>query len=346
MHQADAHIRQNGRQQRGGLFRGLALQRLGFLDQGAHPVGLPPGGAGAAHPLHDFVAAFLADGHCLHRQAPGRQFIDHRGVQVGVNRHGQGAWNRRGRHYQLMRALFSGAPLVAQRQALVHAEAVLLVDDDQPQPGELDLLLEQGVGADGHRRFARPDRLQGLGTLAAAAFPCMPYDIDSQGRQPLPETAVMLLCQQLGRRHQGRLVTGLHRDECGAGGHHRLAGAHIPLYQTRHRVRPGQIGPDLQIHPLLGAGERERERTQEGADQAIPARKHRGCRLLAAQPQPAQTQVMRQQLLEGESLLGGVAAFCQQLQRGIRGRAVHVAQRLLQRGHPAGREADFPAASP
>ena len=40
------------------------------------------------------------------------------------------------------------AALAAQRVALLHAEPVLLVDHDQAQVGELDLLLEQGVGAD------------------------------------------------------------------------------------------------------------------------------------------------------------------------------------------------------
>ena len=63
--------------------------------------------------------------------------------------------------------------------------------------------------------------------------------------------------------------------------------------------------------------------------------------MLPAQPELAQAQVMRQQFLEGEPLLGGVAAFGQQPLRGIGGRAVHVAQRLLQRGHSAGREQLF-----
>ena len=38
--------------------------------------------------------------------------------------------------------------LGAQGVALLDAEAVLLVDDDQPEVGELDALLQQGVRAD------------------------------------------------------------------------------------------------------------------------------------------------------------------------------------------------------
>jgi hypothetical protein len=47
--------------------------------------------------------------------------------------------------------------LGAQGVALFDAEAVLLVDDDQAEVGEVDTLVEQGVGTDDNARPARGD---------------------------------------------------------------------------------------------------------------------------------------------------------------------------------------------
>jgi hypothetical protein len=41
-----------------------------------------------------------------------------------------------------------GEPLALQHRALPHAELVLLVDDDEPEVGELDVLLDQRLRAD------------------------------------------------------------------------------------------------------------------------------------------------------------------------------------------------------
>ena len=61
-------------------------------------------------------------------------------------------------------------PLGAQRGALQHAEAVLLVDDDQAQLAKPDGLFYQGVRADDHvHRAARQLRLQLAALLAPAS---------------------------------------------------------------------------------------------------------------------------------------------------------------------------------
>jgi hypothetical protein len=39
----------------------------------------------------------------------------------------------------------------------VYTEPVLLINNDQPQVSELDILLEQGMGADDDRRVSRQD---------------------------------------------------------------------------------------------------------------------------------------------------------------------------------------------
>ena len=90
----------------------------------------------------------LRGGHHVRadRRPAGRQLGQRGYLQVAEHGHGDRARDRRGRHHQHVRAALAG--LAAQRVALLHAEPVLLVDHHQAQLGELDLLLEQRVGAD------------------------------------------------------------------------------------------------------------------------------------------------------------------------------------------------------
>ena len=78
------------------------------------------------------------------RLAAGRLLAQLRDLHVAVERQHQGARDRRrGHHQQIGRCA-----LGRERQPLMDAEAVLLVDHRQRQIGEGDLVLEQGVGAD------------------------------------------------------------------------------------------------------------------------------------------------------------------------------------------------------
>ena len=58
-----------------------------------------------------------------------------------------------------------------QRQPLMHAESVLLVDDHQPKILEADVLLEQRMRADEDIDASVFQRRDGLGALAAAFAP-------------------------------------------------------------------------------------------------------------------------------------------------------------------------------
>ena len=54
-------------------------------------------------------------------------------------------------------ALAVGAGLAHELEALLDAEAVLLVDDDEAEVGEVDFFFDEGVGADGEVGFAAED---------------------------------------------------------------------------------------------------------------------------------------------------------------------------------------------
>ena len=108
------------------------------------------------HEVHLAAAfQFLLDGaldqllvplrdHRLDRHAILRRRLDHAHIAQSQQRHVQRARNRRRRHgehvhffAQLLQPLF-----------VAHAEALLFVDDHQPEVGELDVLREDAVGAD------------------------------------------------------------------------------------------------------------------------------------------------------------------------------------------------------
>ena len=155
---------------------------------------------------------------------------------------------------------------------------------------------------------------------------------------------VMLLGKNLGGSHQRALEAALHRGEQGAKGHHRLARTHVALHQPVHGVRLGQIDDDLGDHPLLSAGQRERQAGQEPIDQLTAGGMGQPGRV-TLQPAlaPDQLELHPQQLVEHQApprlarfshgggpvdpVEGGVAAHeVESPQHGIRNRVEYPAR--------------------
>jgi hypothetical protein len=87
----------------------------------------------------------------LHRGAAGRQLVDHRDRHLAVEGQGKRARDGRRRHGEEMRP---PATFPTQLLALTRSESMLLVDDRKAEVGELDVLLDQRVGADDQRAMA------------------------------------------------------------------------------------------------------------------------------------------------------------------------------------------------
>ncbi|MNZ79083.1 hypothetical protein D3C78_976770 [compost metagenome] len=230
---------------------------------------------------------------------------------------------------------------------------MLLVDDHQRQVAELHLVLEQRVGADHHGR-AGGDAFQCADAGLALELAGQPGDLDAQRLQPLAEGEEVLLGEDLGGRHQRHLVAGLQRLQRGQRGDHGLAGADVALHQAQHRLGLGQVPGDFRRHALLRAGGGEAEVGQVLRRQARGLGQLR--RLLGAHAlaQARQRQLVGQQFLEGQAVLGPVAALGQLLEVGVRRRPVQVADRLVERrqvvlagqlgGQPVGQAAPVEAA--
>ena len=121
----------------------------------------------------------------------------------------------------------------------------------------------------------------------------------------------MLLGEQLGRRHDGRLHPAGDRLEARDRGDHGLARSDVALDQAHHRVWCLEIVEDLGDDTLLCAREPERQVGDEVADLGLAAgQRNRGLGLGEC-PEVAQAEVVGQQLLEREASLARVRA-CQQ----------------------------------
>ena len=164
VHEAD-RVAEDGAQVFGALLRRGDVERLALLDQRANPIGARPAGDRAAEPRDDLVEPLDRQGAGVDRLAPGRLLAQRGDVHVAeIGQHQRARDRRRGHHQQIDRLALAG-----ERQALVHAEAMLLVDHREAEIGEIDALLEQRMRADRDVDLARRQRRE---RGAARRTPC------------------------------------------------------------------------------------------------------------------------------------------------------------------------------
>ena len=126
-----------------------------------------------------------------------------------------------------------------------HAEALLLVDHDEPQVPEADVLAEQPVRADDDVHAARREAGQRLVLLGAGHEAGQRADRDGVRREALAEGHEVLRGQDRGRHQDGHLGARLDRLEGGPQGHLRLAVADVAHDEAVHGRVPLQVGLDL-----------------------------------------------------------------------------------------------------
>ena len=209
-----------------------------------------------------------------------------------------------------------------QRQALAHTEAMLLVDDRQAQPGELDLVFDQGVGADHDRRVAtgNPCEHRFLAALFQAAGE--PRDFEPEGSKPRRQLAVMLLGEDLGGSHQGRLITRFDRMQHGQRGHHRLAAADVALQQALHRMRLIEVAGDFLPGTLLRPGQAKGQCGQQRRGQGRRRLQAWCAARTSGGISAAQAELLRQQFVELNPAPGRIVAGFERCLRHLRRRVV------------------------
>ena len=147
----------------------FGLVFVGAFDDGVDDVGLAAGGDLFAEEGPDVVHAAVRGAAGGDGGAAGWELVDDRGVEIAVQGEGEGAGNGSGGHDEGV-GLAGGGGLFAgggvgfahEAEALLDAEAMLLVDDDEAEVAEVDLVFDEGVGADGELGGPATDAAAGL----------------------------------------------------------------------------------------------------------------------------------------------------------------------------------------
>ena len=195
---------------------------------------------------------------------------------------------------------------------------MLLVDNGEPQLCKDHVLLKERVGANGQLRHAGFDGFQRglLFFLLQAAR--QPRNGDPLRFEQRRELAVMLLGENLRRRHEGALITRLDGLQGGQRGHHGLAAAHIALQQALRGMGLRQIGDDLRGAALLGAGQGKGQRPGEGGAQPAGGFQRRCFALLPVAVMQPHGNLLRQQFVELEPPPRRMGAFIQRALQHVR----------------------------
>ena len=208
---------------------------FGFLDQRADPVDPLAVVERAADRVDHFVEPLERHGAGVDRLAAGRLLAQ---LARRPCRRNRSAPACAGSASRSCTSMSTASPLRGERQALVHAEAVLLVDDGEREIAERDVLLEQRVGADERcrsRRAAR--RVEHLGALACRARGRS--GSRRAGRPPRRAARCVARCWRA-RISVGAISAawppGLDHGRGGEQRHHGLAGADVALQQPQHAL--------------------------------------------------------------------------------------------------------------
>src|SRR5674476_605 len=144
------------------------------------------------------------------RLAAGRLLAQFGDVHVAEISQHQRARDRRGGEHQHVDRL----ALLRQRQPLMHAEAMLLVDNGERQIVERDILLEQRVGADQEIDVAERQPVENSLAFAAALAAGEDGDAQAGGLGQRRDGLEMLAGEDFGRRHERRLASGFDHRRC------------------------------------------------------------------------------------------------------------------------------------
>jgi hypothetical protein len=284
------------------------LQHLGLLDERADDERLAAGVELLADALVGAGALAVAGGHVrLHRPAATRQLAQGRDVEVAVAHERHRPRDRGRRHVQDVRHE-AVARLGVQGGALAHAEAVLLVDDDDREAVEAHVLLDERVGPDDERQLAAGELVQGVAAAGLRGRARQQRDPHGLARQQTLERREVLLGEHLGRRHEGRLHVVLDRAQDRVQGDDGLARADLAHEHPLHRAWLGELLVEDGDRGLLVAGERERQQLLAPAPRQLRrAVEHRRAAGRAPAGTAAQERELReQQLVEGQPAATGL----------------------------------------
>ena len=278
------------------LLGGGEIDAFGFLDQRTDPIDAAAVVERALDRVDHFAEPFERQRAGVDLLPAGGLFAQLGNVHVAeIGQHQRARDRRRGEHQKIDRFAFA-----RQREPLVHAEAVLLVDDGEREIVKRHVVLKQRVGADDEIDIAGGERRQNLRAFAAALAAGEDGEADAGGRRQPRDGGEMLPRQNFGRRHERRLPAGLDHGRGGKERDHGLAGADVAMKQPQHAVRLREIGDDVVDRALLRRRERIGQRGDDpGAQQPLGGAAAAGARAHMA-AQQCERELAGEQFVVGE----------------------------------------------
>ena len=175
-----------------------------------------------------------------YRPPPFGRGLDHRDVPQPRHRHLERPGDRgRGHREDVDLELH-----LAQQLLLLDAEALLLVDDHQPEVVGLDVPGEQPMGSDQYVHASTRPVGQDLPGLGCGGESADPLDPEGEVAEPLGEGPQVLLGEDRGRRQQDHLLAVGGGLCCRPEGDLRLPVADVAADQSIHRLGGFHVGLD------------------------------------------------------------------------------------------------------
>ena len=184
---------------------GGKINFFGFVDQGTDPIGALAVRKRAADRVFDLGKARQGNRAGIDRLAAGRFLAQFGDIHVAEISEYQRAWNRRGGEHQHIHRL----AFLREREPLVHAEAVLLVDDRQCKIVKGDVFLKKRVGADQEIDIAEGKTVEDLFASGATLAAGENGDTDAGGFRQRCDRSEMLARKNFCWRHERGLAAGL-----------------------------------------------------------------------------------------------------------------------------------------
>ena len=235
---------------------GFETVQVGFLDCGADDIDLMARLALFFNKGVQPLTLVFSDQEGIDRETTGRKLSDDGNVQISVGDERERPRDRRGRHDEKVRRLALGR----KRGSLRHTEAVLLIADDEGEILECHVLRDERVRADDELRAAVCNFRLVLPLLRGSQRARHQNYGDPKRRKELFERLRVLLGEDFGRGHEGRLMAVLDRAEARRRRDHRLAASDVSLHEPVHGTAGREVAQNVIDGRLLRAGERKGEK--------------------------------------------------------------------------------------
>ena len=147
----------------------------------------------------------------------------------------------------------------SEQRALIYAESVLFVNDNERKITERNVLLDNGVSAYKHVRFSVFDLFPDFPSFGSAARAGKQRGFDAELFKKRGKGLIMLRCEHFRRRHHGGLSAALCRIIHRRRGNSRFSAADVALNKSRHRGGTFHIGNTFVYYPFLRAGKLVRQ---------------------------------------------------------------------------------------